>query len=324
MKRVGLTGNTLLARPMRSPRRGIIDPVFATACTLMALSFCNLGSGSGGNATLLALRETNRTRFALIDCGLSPRETNRRLQTLGLSIDKISDVFVTHLDGDHFYPSWVKCCERYGMKIHLHRRQQRRAALLGMNFRCVELFDDEFGFGSETHVEAVPFAHDALGTVGFVITHRDLRLGFATDLGRVPSHLYERFINLHALALESNYDRDMQLASPRPIFLKQRIMNGSGHLSNEQSLEAVMRIASQSNLSHVALLHLSRQCNCPKLVRRLYAERVPELLPKLVVTSQFSPSPVLTVNAKGEPLLRSAPPGCAAPQGMLYERASRS
>lgn len=284
----------------------------------MSFFYCNLGSGSGGNATLLALSGPDESRFALIDCGLSPRETNRRLGAIGLSVDRISDILVTHLDGDHFRPTWINACQRHGITIHMHHRQQRRAAGLGMNFRQVVMFDEAIALSGETHVEAVPFAHDALGTVGFVVNHGGLRLGFATDLGRVPPHLYERFVDLHALAFESNYDRRMQLASPRPAFLKQRIMNGSGHLSNEQAFDAVMRIAEHSNLSHLALLHLSRQCNCPKLVRRLYADRVPELVPKLAVTNQFTPTPVFEVNATGDPVQHAAPPGCTPPQMSLY------
>jgi phosphoribosyl 1,2-cyclic phosphodiesterase len=287
----------------------------------MSLFFCNLGSGSGGNATLIALNGANgahAANYALIDCGLSPRETKRRLAAIGIGIEDIRDVFLTHLDGDHFYPSWASFSARHDITLHMHRRQQRRAASLGVNFRNVELFDDTIPFSSDTHIEAVPFAHDALGAVGFIIEHASLRLGFATDLGRVPPNLYERFTNLHALAIESNYDREMQLASPRPAFLKQRIMNGSGHLSNEQAFEAIERIAEQSPLSHITLLHLSRQCNCPKLVRGLYADRAPQLAEKLIITSQFAPTPVLEVTSTGEPVQRTAPPGRAAPQPILF------
>jgi hypothetical protein len=37
----------------------------------------------------------------------------------------------------------------------------------------------------------------------------------------------------------------MQIDSPRPWFLKQRIMGGSGHLSNEQAFDAVRTILNQ-------------------------------------------------------------------------------
>jgi hypothetical protein len=64
------------------------------------------------------------------------------------------------------------------------------------------------------------------------------------------------------LAVESNYCPRMQLASNRPQFLKDRIMGGAGHLSNQQSARLVRQV---SPASHVVLLHLSLLCNTPKV-----------------------------------------------------------
>jgi phosphoribosyl 1,2-cyclic phosphodiesterase len=68
----------------------------------------------------------------------------------------------------------------------------------------------------------------------------------------------------------------MQRDSSRPWFLRQRIMGGRGHLSNEQAYEAVrniMALAYRSDLrvpDHIVLLHRSRQCNCPHILRSLF------------------------------------------------------
>jgi hypothetical protein len=80
--------------------------------------------------------------------------------------------------------------------------------------------------------------------------------------------------------------------------LKRRIMGGLGHLSNEQSLEAVLDIAGRCDLGHVVLLHLSRQCNDPTIVRDLYAQRAPDLLGRLTITNQYEPTPVLHVGPR--------------------------
>ncbi|MGQ0629062.1 MAG: hypothetical protein ACT4PL_13310, partial [Phycisphaerales bacterium] len=45
------------------------------------------------------------------------------------------------------------------------------------------------------------------------------------------------------------------------------IMGGSGHLSNQQSFEAIRRIQPRSG---VVLLHLSRECNRPELVAAMH------------------------------------------------------
>ncbi|MCA9295442.1 MAG: MBL fold metallo-hydrolase [Phycisphaerales bacterium] len=263
----------------------------------MSLSFCVLGSGSRGNATLVTRAHGGRVRHALIDCGLSRRETNRRLAHHGLSIDDIDDVLLTHCDRDHYDPAWGRSAVQLKIRIHLHHRQRARALREGLDGRALHMFEESFELDEHTRIDAVSFAHDDLGTTGFVIDHAGARLGFATDLGAVPSSLYERFTDLHALALESNYDPDMQVASNRPMFLKRRIMGGRGHLSNMQALRAIRRIAGQSKLTHIALLHLSQECNDAELITALYRAEAPDLAHRLTITSQHEPSPVLTVTA---------------------------
>src|SRR5262245_54335262 len=88
----------------------------------------------------------------------------------------------------------------------------------------------------------------------------------------------------------------MQLASSRPWFLKHRIMNGSGHLSNAQAYEAIRRILDSARQlpRHIVLLHRSRECNCPKLVRKFF-ERDRRIAPRLTLAEQFQRSEWLRV-----------------------------
>ena len=124
------------------------------------------------------------------------------------------------------------------------------------------------------------------------------RVGYATDLGRVTDELVERFDGVGVLAIESNYDRRMQLESPRPAFLKGRIMGGRGHLSNDQALDAVRRVLDRCGATgsrppqHVVLLHRSRQCNCPELLRRHFS-RDARIAPRLVLAEQHTRTPWL-------------------------------
>jgi phosphoribosyl 1,2-cyclic phosphodiesterase len=142
------------------------------------------------------------------------------------------------------------------------------------------------------HVHAIPLAHDQAGSHGFLIEGFGCRIGYATDLGQVPSHLLHRFTNLDILALESNYDPQMQVQSTRPWFLKNRIMGGFGHLSNQQAYEAVVRILDRMEKSvrrlpqHIVLLHRSLECNCPKLVRKIF-ERDERIAQRLTLAEQW-------------------------------------
>ncbi|MHC4447830.1 MAG: MBL fold metallo-hydrolase, partial [Planctomycetota bacterium] len=183
-----------------------------------------------------------------------------------------------------------------------HHRHRNAAHAAGLPIRRLHAFADTLPLTAAVRIDATLLGHDQLGSVGLVINHAGLRLGYATDLGRVPPSLLAHFRGLHGLAIESNYDRQMQDASDRPALLKRRIMGGLGHLSNEQALAAVLGVADQADLRHVVLLHLSRQCNDPRLVRRLYARQAPHLLGRLTISHQFHPTPLLHLGrpARGE------------------------
>ncbi len=263
----------------------------------MAISFCVLGSGSGGNCTLLKLDTDGGHRHVLIDAGLSPRKTTARLAPLGVTPDDITDVLLTHVDTDHLHRGWIETDDPPPFTWRAHHRHIRRVIQAGIPVRRTEPFETVVELGDRTLVEATLLPHDHLGSTGFVIEHRGARLGFATDLGRATTSLLDRFTRLDALAIESNYDPALQLAAARPAALKQRIMGGLGHLSNTQALEAILQIDRAGTLRHVVLLHLSRQCNNSRLVLRLYAEQAPHLLGRLTVTTQHVPTPMLHVSA---------------------------
>ena len=55
-----------------------------------------------------------------------------------------------------------------------------------------------------------------------------------------------------------------------PYYLKQRITNGHGHLSNTESLE-LFRKHRPSFMSHLILSHLSENNNDPVLVKALFS-----------------------------------------------------
>lgn len=266
----------------------------------MSISFSILGSGSSGNSTVVTLNGAQSPVHLLIDCGLSPRQTNKRLAQFDLTIDDISAILVTHFDTDHFHMGWPARLQDVKIAVHVHKRHRSTAGRACVPGRSLNLHDGRVKIDGAANsvIEGILLAHDDLGTCGFVIEHDGVRLGFATDLGIVPHYLHQHFVRLDAIALESNYDRDMQDRSARPAFLKRRIMGGRGHLSNDQALQAILQLADCCELQHIALLHLSRQCNCPRLVQKMYAERAGHLLGRLTITNQFEPTPMLRVERR--------------------------
>jgi phosphoribosyl 1,2-cyclic phosphodiesterase len=258
----------------------------------MSIELCVLGSGSAGNCSVV--RTPGGT--LLIDAGLGPRTVAQRMKGLSVGVQDVSAVCLTHLDRDHFNLNWAATILRQGVRVYCHASRRsdllRNAATEGLHRLVVPFEDDAFEPVAGLTVRPLHLAHDREGSHGFCLDGYGQRVGFATDLGRVPDGMIDCFDGVDLLAIESNYDVAMQRNSGRPWFLVQRIMGGRGHLSNEQAFEAVKRIVARTQASHgklpahVVLLHRSRECNCPTLLRDLFS-RDARLAPRLVLAEQY-------------------------------------
>jgi phosphoribosyl 1,2-cyclic phosphodiesterase len=274
----------------------------------MSLELTILASGSFGNCSVIR----SPAGVLLLDLGIGPRVTARRLQGTGVTLPDISAACLTHLDGDHLRPTWASTILRQQIRIFCHAA--RRKDLLNQLNPGPHDADNPpppaeeslGGFAPLVHtfradpfeplpgltVEPLHLPHDRQGSHGFIIEGFGSRIGYATDLGRVPPALLDRFCNLDILAIESNYDPVMQETSNRPPFLKRRIMGGAGHLSNFQALAAVRAALDRAEScgetlpAHIVLLHRSRECNCPKLLRKLFHQDQ-RIAQRLTLAEQF-------------------------------------
>jgi phosphoribosyl 1,2-cyclic phosphodiesterase len=260
----------------------------------MSIEICVLASGSMGNCSVVR----TPAGVVLIDAGIGPRTAAKRLNGTGVAVRDVRAICLTHLDSDHFRPSWLGTVLNHGIRIFCHRtRVGDLLASLDHDAaeRLVVGFDQEFHPVDGLRCRGIPLAHDRAGSHAFVLDGFHCRIGWATDLGRVPRELIDHFVGLDLLALESNYDPEMQLNSARPGFLKNRIMGGAGHLSNAQAYDAICRVLDRCQRrrrrlpSHVVLLHRSRECNCPRLLRRLF-EQDERIAARLTLTDQFQRS----------------------------------
>lgn len=269
----------------------------------MTLAYSVLASGSGGNCTAVlcpdaegcaTLFEPAPSPVILFDAGLSPRCTRERLRRVGLGFSAVTDIVLTHLDSDHLHGGWESLLSGPGaVRVHLHRSQLGALRSRRITIDRLRLIDDgPAPIVDDAALSPVSLPHDQSGTTGWVFERQGVRLGLATDLGRVPPTLLDAFVELDALLLESNYDPEMQRASRRPEFLKTRIMGGRGHLSNEECVDALAAIAPRCRLRSITLLHLSRQCNHPTRIRTMLAERVPALASLVELSHQHDPTPL--------------------------------
>ena len=253
----------------------------------------------------------------LIDAGIGPRTAAKRMTGLGATMADIKAICLTHLDIDHFTPSWVN--QMIAGQIPVFCPEDQTATLQAHARRAKKLDDCRpliRPFNGNTF-EPLPgvtcvtmrVAHDKQGSHAYRIDCGTHRLAYVTDLGHAPKPLIKFFMGSAILAVESNYDPDMQLNSPRPQQLKHRIMGGAGHLSNAQAFELVQSVFNAAACdgtntlpSHVVLLHRSRQCNCPEIVRRVFSADA-RIRDRLTLSHSFERTDWL------KPVVRAALPG---------------
>ena len=231
------------------------------------MRFASLGSGSRGNATLVA---SGRTTL-LIDCGFSMREVCLRLESLDQEPAAISAVLVTHEHADHVQGIGA-LARKYRLPVWATTGTLAAAAksLGGLPDARTFTSHEQLRIG-DIDIEPITVPHDAREPSQFVFHHAGLRLGLLTDTGRITPHILTLLGACDALLLEFNHDPGMLARSEYPASLKQRISGPLGHLSNQQAVE-LLRQLDTSALQYFMAMHLSEKNNAPGKVRELAAE----------------------------------------------------
>lgn len=269
-----------------------------------------LASSSKGNSSALVIDSGESKSVYLIDCGLSPRRTHELLFSLQASNIPIAGLLLTHMDADHCNSGWIAALPE-NATLHLHRTHRSRAERQGFAYLRTNLYDDSFQLCEGVTVHPVLNAHDDQGSVAFRFeftsnSENPFTLGYATDLGRPSRELIKHLHRVDVLALESNYCPDMQIASSRPQFLKDRIMNGAGHLSNHESAAAARAIAPTR---HLVLLHLSLECNTPETALKTHTRHPEALRTPITIAHWDRPTPWIEVAADHlQPSIREPKP----------------
>jgi len=117
----------------------------------------------------------------------------------------------------------------------------------------------------DVEVVSFPVSHDAVAPSGYLLSVGGCRVCVAIDSGEVTTTMLEAMNQADLLVLESNHDREKLLRGPYPHSLKKRILSPTGHLSNDQAADAVLRTWRSDGVRWLWLSHLSRTSNTPKL-----------------------------------------------------------
>jgi phosphoribosyl 1,2-cyclic phosphodiesterase len=232
------------------------------------IRFASLASGSKGNSLVV---ESGATRV-LLDCGLTPRETERRLARLGLTAADLRAVLLTHEHEDHAGHAFAFAA-KHGLTVFL--TGGTRAALLDSGSvageAALRVIDGRAPFAIE-NLEVRPFTvpHDAREPVQYRLSDGAHSLGVLTDLGVPTAHVLAMLSGCDALVLECNHDLELLHSGAYPKWLKERIAGPFGHLDNGGS-ERLLAALDRRRLQHVIAAHLSEQNNRPPLARAALA-----------------------------------------------------
>lgn len=228
-------------------------------------TFFSLSSGSCGNCYYLG----NSHYGMLIDAGLGPRVIKKRLAEHGIDFSTIYALLITHDHFDHIKSAGY-LAEKLNIPVYATEKVHRgirqchliKNSINGTNKRVIEKgksFQIE-----DFRITAFDVPHDSNDNAGYFFEFGSHKMTLATDVGTVTDELSYYMNKAHHLVIESNYDEEMLHNGRYPYYLKQRISNGTGHLSNRQTAEFIAKNCS-SNLKNIWLCHLSADNNHPEL-----------------------------------------------------------
>ena len=240
------------------------------------IRFMSFSSGSCGNCYYLGTEKGG----ILIDAGVSLRRVKKTLLDAGLTLDSFSAVLVTHDHLDHIR-HLGSFCKRLSRPVytseHIHRALARHTFTAPTIGPCRKIMNEGQSVeiaGMKVRYFVVP--HDATQTVGYAIEVEGRKFVIMTDVGRMTDEAVEYARQADTVVLESNYDMDMLMSGPYTYELKMRIVQGCGHLSNDECASAIRRFW-HPGLRNIFLCHLSENNNTHQLAYQCSLEALQSL-----------------------------------------------
>ncbi len=252
----------------------------------------SLGSGSSGNSLFVEAGPQGRTKL-LVDAGLTGRVLIDRLRKLDITPTELQGVLLTHEHSDHTI-GVSTLMKRYTIPVIADPRtynavqESSRSGMwrtdsgnLTLNTSSPIIETDSFALANENavlplpvgshrtvgdiEITSFPISHDAIAPCGYLLEAGGCRICIVTDSGEVTPEMLAVMEHADLLILESNHDRDRLIRGPYPQHLKKRILSSTGHLSNEQAADAVIRTWRSDGVRWLWLAHISKTNNTPSL-----------------------------------------------------------
>jgi phosphoribosyl 1,2-cyclic phosphodiesterase len=215
------------------------------------------------------------------------------MKRLGLLMENIKAVFISHEHSDHIY-GLCGLVKKYCLPVYITESTMQNGRLVFDQTLIKVFVAHEPVFIGNLSVVAFPKFHDAADPYSFVVECEKVAVGIFTDIGKACKNVIHYFKQCHAAFLEANYDEEMLQRGNYPFHLKKRISGGMGHLSNHEALDIFIHHRPPF-MSHLLLSHLSKNNNSPELVQKIFDAHADSV--QIIVASRYNETSVFRICA---------------------------
>ncbi len=219
-------------------------------------------SGSSGNVTLISTPEG----ALLYDAGLPQRAILAQCVALGVTMDQLHGIVVSHEHTDHI-TSAVALAKRYNIPLVATAGTLQALHVPDTVATMVCCAGRALQLGPFTLLP-VRVSHDAREPVGMSIRAAGSSVTIATDLGDWDDALLEACSDADLVVIESNHEREHLMQCGYSASLKQRIASRTGHLDNVQAGNFLAALAADGKTRTAWLAHLSQEANTAAVALR--------------------------------------------------------
>jgi phosphoribosyl 1,2-cyclic phosphodiesterase len=217
-----------------------------------------LASGSSGNC--IALQSNGST--ILVDCGIARTKIEKRLLDVGIRPDSITAIVITHAHSDHV--KGVPLANKYKIPVFAAENEWKSISVVDQELQRPFKSGSVFNL-DDWYIESFKTHHDAFEPSGYTISDFEgQKCSICLDTGHVDEEMLSTMEYSNIYIIEANHEPNMVEVSDYPNSVKARILSHIGHLSNEQTSEALSRLVNGVG-EQIFLTHLSHKNNLPML-----------------------------------------------------------